>query len=43
MPFDIQTFTFIHVAISLLAIASGFVVLFGLIAGKGLNARATAF
>jgi hypothetical protein len=42
MLFDIQTFTFIHVAISLLAIASGFVVLFGLIARKRLNAW-TAF
>jgi hypothetical protein len=34
---DLQTFTFIHVAVSLLAIASGFVVVFGLIAGKRLN------
>ena len=39
--FDIQTFTLIHVVISLLAIASGFIVLFGMIASKrldGLNA-----
>jgi hypothetical protein len=32
-----STFTLIHVAISLLAIASGFVVVFGLIAGKRLD------
>jgi hypothetical protein len=31
------TFTLIHVAISLVAIASGFVVLFGLLTGKRLN------
>jgi hypothetical protein len=42
MLFDIQTFIFIHVSISLLVIASGFVVRFGLIAGKRLNAW-TAF
>jgi hypothetical protein len=42
MPFDLKTFTIIHVAISLLAIASGFVVLFGLIAAKRLDAW-TAF
>ena len=35
--FDLKTFTFIHVAISLLAIASGFVVLFGLITRKRLD------
>jgi hypothetical protein len=39
---DIQTFTLIHVIISLLGIASGFVVIFGLIAAKRLNAL-TAF
>ena len=37
MPFDLKTFTLVHVAISLVAIASGFVVLFGLIAGKRLE------
>ena len=42
MPFDLQTFTIIHVVISLLAIASGFVVVFGLIAGRHLTAW-TAF
>lgn len=42
MPFDLQTFTFIHVVISLFGIASGFVVLFGLIAAKRLEAW-TAF
>jgi hypothetical protein len=35
--FSIETFTFIHVGISLLAIASGFVVLFGMIAAKRLD------
>ncbi len=35
--FDLQTFTFMHVALSLVAIASGFVVLVGLIAGKRLD------
>jgi hypothetical protein len=42
MMFDIQTFTLIHVVISLLGIASGFVVIFGMIAGRRLNAL-TAF
>jgi hypothetical protein len=42
MPIDLKTFTLVHVAISLLGIASGFVVLFGLIAGKRLDAW-TAF
>jgi hypothetical protein len=37
MPFHLKTFTFIHVAISLLAIASGFVVVFGLIVGRRLD------
>ena len=37
MPFDLKTSTIIHVAIRLLAIASGFVVVFGLIAGRRLN------
>ena len=32
-----NAFVFIHVAISLVGILSGFVVLFGLLAGKGLN------
>ena len=35
--FDLKTFTFIHVAISLVAIASGFVVVYGLITGKRLD------
>ncbi len=43
MPLDLKTFTLIHVAISLLAIASGFVVLFGLIAGRRLNVWTAAF
>ena len=37
MPIDMSTYTIIHVAISLAAIASGFVVLFGLIADKRLD------
>ena len=40
--FDLKSFTLIHVVISLLAIGSGFVVMFGLIAGKRLDAW-TAF
>ena len=36
-------FTAVHVAISLLAIMSGFVVLFGMIAGKRLEARTKFF
>jgi hypothetical protein len=40
--FNIKTFTLIHVAISLIAIASGFIVVFGLIASKRLNGL-TAF
>jgi hypothetical protein len=43
MPLDLKTFTLIHVAISLLAIALGFVVLFGLIAGKRLDAWTGSF
>ena len=42
MMFDLSTFTLIHVIISLMAIGSGFVVTFGLIAGKRLDAW-TAF
>lgn len=37
MMFDIKTFTLIHVVIALLGIASGFIVIFGLIAAKRLN------
>jgi hypothetical protein len=37
MPSGLQVLTIVHVAISLVAIASGFVVVFGLIAGKRLN------
>ena len=40
--FDLKTFTLIHVIISLVAIGSGFVVLYGMIAGKRLDAW-TAF
>lgn len=36
MFIDLATFTVVHVAISLAAIASGFVVVFGLVAGKQL-------
>jgi hypothetical protein len=41
--FNIKTFTLIHVAISLIAIASGFIVVFGLIASKRLNGLTTFF
>ena len=41
--FDLKTFTLIHVFISLLAIGSGFVVMFGLIAGKRLDAWTVFF
>jgi hypothetical protein len=37
MPLDLKTFTIIHVIIILLAIVSGFVVVFGLIVGRRLN------
>jgi hypothetical protein len=37
MILDIKTFTIIHVTISLLAIVSGFIVLFGLISAKRLD------
>ena len=37
MIFGITTFTFVHVVLSLVGIFSGFVVLFGLIAGKRLD------
>ena len=37
MLFDLKTFTLIHVAISLAGIASGFVVMYGLLAGRRLD------
>jgi hypothetical protein len=37
MMFDIKTFTLIHVVISLLGIASGFIVVFGMFAAKRLD------
>jgi hypothetical protein len=37
MPLDLKTFTIIHVIIILLAIVSGFVVVFGLIVGRRQN------
>jgi hypothetical protein len=43
MPFDLKTFTLVHVGISLLGIATGFVVLFGMIAGKRLDAWTASF
>ena len=42
MLFNLENFTRLHVVISLAAIASGFIVMFGLIAGKRLD-RWTAF
>src|SRR5438309_6586960 len=38
-----STFTFVHVLISLVGIGSGFVVLFGLLAGKRLNGWTALF
>jgi hypothetical protein len=43
MIFDIKTFTIIHVVISLIGIASGFVVMYGLLAGKRLNGWTALF
>ena len=37
MIFGMTTFTFVHVAISLVGILSGLVVVFGLLAGKRLD------
>ena len=37
---SLGTYTFVHVLISLVGIASGFVILFGLIAGKSASERA---
>jgi hypothetical protein len=37
MIFDLKTFTLIHVVISLLGIGSGFVVMYGLLAGRRLD------
>jgi hypothetical protein len=41
--FDLKTFTLIHVGISLFAIASGFVAVFGMIAGKYLKSWTALF
>src|SRR3954471_15021845 len=38
-----ETFTLVHVIISLVAIVSGLIVLFGMIAGKSLDALTTLF
>ncbi len=43
MMFDLKTFTLIHVIISLVAIGSGLGVLFGMIAGKRLDAWTACF
>ncbi len=40
---SLSTFTVVHVLISLIAIASGFVVVFGLLAGKRLDGLTTLF
>ena len=37
MIFDLKIFTQVHVAITLVAIASGFIVMFGLLTGRRLN------
>ncbi|HEY0405535.1 MAG TPA: hypothetical protein VGC89_07390 [Pyrinomonadaceae bacterium] len=43
MGFDLKTFTLIHVVISLVGIASGFVVLSGLLTGRRLNGWTALF
>lgn len=43
MGFDLATYTFVHVVISLIGIASGVVVLIGLLTGKWLNASTAVF
>lgn len=43
MIFDLKTYTLIHVAISLVGIASGFVVMYGLLSGRRLNAWTALF
>jgi hypothetical protein len=40
---SLATFTFVHVAVSLIAIAAGFVVVFGLLAGKRLDGWTALF
>jgi hypothetical protein len=43
MLFDLKTFTLVHVIISLLGIASGFVVMFGLLAARRLDGWTALF
>jgi hypothetical protein len=43
MIFGVTTFTFVHVVISLMGILSGFVVAFGLVAGKRLDGWTAVF
>jgi hypothetical protein len=43
MIFDLKTFTLVHVVISLIGIASGFVVLFGLLTGRWLGGWTALF
>jgi hypothetical protein len=43
MIFDLKTFTLIHVVISLIGIASGFVVLFGLLTGRRMGGWTALF
>lgn len=43
MNFDLQTFTFIHVLISLIGIGSGFVVMFGLLTGRPMGGWTALF
>jgi hypothetical protein len=43
MLFDLKTFTLVHVVISLLGIASGFVVMFGLLAARRLDGWTALF
>jgi hypothetical protein len=43
MIFDLKTFTLIHVVISLVGIASGFIVMYGLLTGRRLTGWTTLF
>jgi hypothetical protein len=43
MIFDLKTFTFVHVALSLVGIGSGFVVMYGLLTGRRLHGWTTLF
>jgi hypothetical protein len=43
MSFNLETYTLVHVLLSLIGVLSGLVVMLGLLAGKGLNATTAIF